>query len=156
MLLLLPLITILIVSYFWLRKKAKLEKETQTGGSAILGIILIILDLFYSSLIWWKEDLKGRIIDLGWLKIDKIISETEKKDWLLQIKEKNNISEELWEKLSNINIQECKNYNKILLALEEKINLMLNPAIEKKFGIRIWEWVQNNPTIIIGSIVLSV
>ena len=86
------------------RKKERDRPRKENRNKQYTSIALIICDLFYASLICLKSDMNGKIMKTDWLEITKDPSKTR---FLEEFKELN-ISEELWGKISGINLKLCK------------------------------------------------
>jgi hypothetical protein len=113
------------------------------------------MDLFYSSLIIFKDTLNGTIFNNGWLKIMKEVTPQEKETWFNNFKIENQISDELWSKINNIELNSCKTYADILSAIEKNLHNYIYPMVETT-SFNLLDWLKSHPYLVIGTILTTV
>jgi hypothetical protein len=87
------------------------SRESEVGIGSMLSIMMIIAELFYSSIILIKENLFGEIFQwYSTVSVSKHFN-MDKYKYISSLKESLQVSEETWTKIiNNVNLEKCKNY----------------------------------------------
>lgn len=122
----------LIGAIYMAMKERKVEKEETKAEKKVRGIkditwsmVLMIMDLCYASIVYVKENIKGIIMDKGWLKITKTTTAEEKESYLKELVSDYPTTGEIYKDM-NVN-----NYSTKLEIVEELERRLRIPVEEK-------------------------
>lgn len=149
---LLPYLALIVIVLKTLSLVKDLGQTRVNSYTMIFSIGLVICDLFYSSFIFLKDNIKAYEYKNNYITVNREITEEEKKKFIDQFGSNLNLNQDDLIKIKDIDMHIYSNYSEILDAMEKNI-VSLQKQLEPKSGMiyncfhYTMEMISNHPYI---------